>query len=192
MYSQLLTLTVVWWKYNYVHFVDRTPRCWGTFLTRGLLIAIGGDFELIWSHVDTYYVEPLDGGTTYKQIFISVSGMFLPCIRENHSLSGLEASLIAQLVNNLPAVQEIPVRFLKSGRSTGEGIGYPLQYSWASLVAQLVKNLPGMWETWVWSPREGKIPWRRESLTTPVFWPGEFHGNTSWGCRVRHDVWLKQ
>ena len=37
------------------------------------------------------------------------------------------------------------------GRSAGEGIGYPLQYSWASLVAQLVKNLPAMWETWVWS-----------------------------------------
>ena len=36
-----------------------------------------------------------------------------------------------------------------SGRSTGEGIGYPLQYSWASLVAQLVKNLPAMRETWV-------------------------------------------
>ena len=36
-----------------------------------------------------------------------------------------------------------------SGRSTGEGIGYPFQYSWASLVAQLVKNLPAMWETWV-------------------------------------------
>ena len=35
------------------------------------------------------------------------------------------------------------------GRSTGEGIGYPLQYSWASLVAQLVKNLPAMWKTWV-------------------------------------------
>ena len=35
------------------------------------------------------------------------------------------------------------------GRSTGEGIGYPLQYSWASLVAQLVKNLLEMWETWV-------------------------------------------
>ena len=40
-----------------------------------------------------------------------------------------------------------------SGRSTGEGIGYPLQYSWASLVAQLVKNLPAMWETWVQSLR---------------------------------------
>ena len=48
-----------------------------------------------------------------------------------------------------------------SGRSAGEGIDYPLQYSWASLVAQLVKNLPAVWETgfdlWV-----GKIPWRRE------------------------------
>ena len=35
------------------------------------------------------------------------------------------------------------------GRSAGEGIGYPLQYSWASLVAQLVKNLPAMQETLV-------------------------------------------
>ena len=38
-----------------------------------------------------------------------------------------------------------------SGRSPGEGIGYPLQDSWASLVAQLVKNLPAMRETWVCS-----------------------------------------
>ena len=34
------------------------------------------------------------------------------------------------------------------GRSPGEGIGYPLQYSWASLMAQSVKNLPAVWETW--------------------------------------------
>ena len=45
-----------------------------------------------------------------------------------------------------------------SERSTGEGIGYPLQYSWGSLVAQLVKNplqcgRPGF-DPWV-----GKIPW---------------------------------
>ena len=37
----------------------------------------------------------------------------------------------------------------ESGRSTGEGKVYPLQYFWASLVAQLVKNLPAMQETWV-------------------------------------------
>ena len=36
-----------------------------------------------------------------------------------------------------------------SGRSAAEGIGYPLQYSWASLVAQLVTNLPAMQENWV-------------------------------------------
>jgi len=35
------------------------------------------------------------------------------------------------------------------GRSAREGIGYPLQYSWASLVAQLVKNPLAMRETWV-------------------------------------------
>ena len=33
-------------------------------------------------------------------------------------------------------MQEIP----GSGKSAGEGIGYPLQYSWASLVAQLEKE----------------------------------------------------
>ena len=56
-----------------------------------------------------------------------------------------------------------------SGRSAGEGIGYPLQYSRVSLVAQWVKNLPATQETgfyhWV-----GKIPWIRETLPTPVFW----------------------
>ena len=36
-----------------------------------------------------------------------------------------------------------------SGRSAGEGMGYPLQYSWASLVAQLAKNPPAMQQIWV-------------------------------------------
>ena len=38
-----------------------------------------------------------------------------------------------------------------SGSFPGEGIGPPLQYSWASLVAQMVKNRRAMWETWVQS-----------------------------------------
>ena len=37
------------------------------------------------------------------------------------------------------------------GRSAGEVIGYPLQYSWASLLAQLVKNPLEIQETWVQS-----------------------------------------
>ena len=38
-----------------------------------------------------------------------------------------------------------------SGSSSGEGVGYLLQYSWASLVTQMVKNPPAMQETWVQS-----------------------------------------
>ena len=44
---------------------------------------------------------------------------------------------------------EDPSSIPGSGRSSGEGISYSLQYSWASLVAQLVKNPPAMRETWV-------------------------------------------
>ena len=57
-----------------------------------------------------------------------------------------------------------PGLILGTGRSAGEGIGCPLQYSWASLVAQTVKNLPAMRETWVqslgWEPplEKGKAP----------------------------------
>ena len=57
----------------------------------------------------------------------------------------------------------------QSGRSAGEGIGYPLQYSWASLMAQLVKNPPAMRETWVRSlgwedPLEKKMATRYSIL----------------------------
>ena len=94
-------------------------------------------------------------------------------------LLAFRASLIAQLVKNLCAMQETPVQFL--GR---EGIGYPLQYSWASLVAQLVRNSPAMQGTWVQSlgwedPLEkGKathfsiLPWR---IPWTIYSP--------WGCK---------
>ena len=65
-----------------------------------------------------------------------------------------------------------PGLILGSGRSSGEEIGYPLQYSWASLLAQTVKNLPTMWEFWV--PSLGQeIPWRRAWQLTPIFLPGK-------------------
>ena len=44
-----------------------------------------------------------------------------------------------------------PSSIPESGRYAGEGIGYPLQYSWASLVAKLVKNPLAMQEIWVQS-----------------------------------------
>ena len=68
-----------------------------------------------------------------------------------------------------------------SGRPAREGIGYPLQDSWASIMAQLVKNLPAKQETWVWS-LGWEDPLEKERLRIPVFWPGEFHGLYSlWG-----------
>ena len=39
-----------------------------------------------------------------------------------------------------------PGSIFGSGRFPGEGIGYPLPYSWVPLVAQMVKNLPSLWE----------------------------------------------
>ena len=42
----------------------------------------------------------------------------------------------------------------------------------------MVKNLPSVWETG-FDPQIRKIPWRRACLPTPVFLPGEFHGQTS-------------
>ena len=68
------------------------------------------------------------------------------------------ASLVAQGFHDASVGKESacnvrdPGSMPGSGRSPGEGIGYPLQYSWASLVAQLVKNLPTRQETWVRSP----------------------------------------
>ena len=61
------------------------------------------------------------------------------------------------------------------GRSPGEGIGYPLQYSWASLVAQLVNNLPAMQETWVQSlgwedPLEKEKASHSSILTWRILW----------------------
>ena len=47
---------------------------------------------------------------------------------------------VALVVKNSPANAGDPGSIPGSERSTGEGIGYPLQYSWASLVPQLVKN----------------------------------------------------
>ena len=60
-------------------------------------------------------------------------------------------SLVAQLVENPPAIHETQVRFLGQEDSPEERIGYPLQYSWASLVAQMVMNPPAVRETWVQS-----------------------------------------
>ena len=51
--------------------------------------------------------------------------------------AGKESACNAEDLSSVPGL----------GRSSGEEIGYPFQYSWVSLVAQLVKNPPAMQET---------------------------------------------
>ena len=56
-------------------------------------------------------------------------------------------------------------------------------HPWASLVAQLIKNPPAMQRP-AFNPWVGNIPWRRERLPSPVFWPVEFHGlYNPWGFK---------
>ena len=75
-----------------------------------------------------------------------------------------------------------------SGRSAWEGIGYPLQYSWAFLVAQLVKKWPAMRETWVWSlhwecPLEKGKATHSSILAWRILWTIQSMGSQ----RVLHD-----
>ena len=67
------------------------------------------------------------------------------------------ASLVAQMVKNLPEMQETGL-IPGLGRSPREENGNPLQCSWASLVAQLVKNLPAMREDLGSIPGLGRSP----------------------------------
>ena len=77
-----------------------------------------------------------------------------------HSSVGKESTCNAGDPSSIPRL----------GRSTGEGIGYPLQYSWASLVAQLVRNLPIMLGDLGLIPGLGRYP--REGKGYPLQYSG--------------------
>ena len=75
-----------------------------------------------------------------------------------------------------------------SGRSTGEEIGYPLQYSWASLVAQLVKNPPAMQVTWVQSLGwEGTLEKGKATHSSILAWRIPWTVYSVGSQRVRND-----
>ena len=83
-------------------------------------------------------------GVSYQSLFVpfkQVSLYFNQTHTHTHgfpdSSVGKESACNAEDPSSIPG----------SGRSPGEGIGYPLQYSWVFLVAQMVKNSPAMWET---------------------------------------------
>ena len=96
------------------------------------------------------------------------------------------ASWVTQMVKDPPAVQEtwhrswvgkipwrrerLPTSVFWPGEFHGlySSWGLPLWLSWLRICLQCRR--PGF------NPWVGKMPWRRERLPTPVFWPREFHG----------------
>ena len=112
-------------------------------------------FQYIFS--ETWYVQFLFFSYVRRGVIVSYCGFDLPFPNNFPDSSvGKESTCNAGDPGSIPAL----------GRSTGEGIGYSHQYSWASLVAQLVRiclwyGRPGF-DPWV-----GKISWRRERLPPP-------------------------
>ena len=94
---------------------------------------------------DHMQVHLLPGPYIHLSSWPSLSPRF---VKDQCNLAGFpDSSVGKESAYNAGDLGLIPV----SGSSAGEGIGYPLQYSWPSLVAQLVKNLPAMQEIRVWS-----------------------------------------
>ena len=79
---------------------------------------------------------------------------------------GLQGFLDSSVGKESTCNAEDPGSIPGLGRSAGEGIGYPLQYSWGSLVAQLVKHPPAVRETWVRSRGWGD-PMEKGKATHP-------------------------
>ena len=74
------------------------------------------------------------------------------------------------------------------GRSAGEGIGHPFEYSWASLVAQLVKNPPAMRETWDQSLGwEDSLEKEKATYSSILAWRISWTVQSLESLRVGHD-----
>ena len=67
--------------------------------------------------------------------------------------------------------QFCPRGHLATSRDLAVGTGFPLWLSWQRICLKCRK---AGFDPWV-----GKIPWKRERLSTPVFWPGDLY--SPWG-----------
>ena len=150
----------------------------------------------------------------------ALSGFQSKCREKITNKVKIRASLVAQMIKNLPAMpktrvqslgweeslQPTPVFLQKSLVATAYGVAESwtkwlcnLTLSlWASLVAQTVKYLPAMWETWVRSlgrefPLEKEMETHSSTLTWKIPWTEEPGRLQSMGSqRVGHDwaTWL--
>ena len=182
--EQSLDLSVQVWDTAMVRSGWEIPQArdfWGVLRILNLKLAsqivIKVYFSRQESHVE-YTKQFISLTYNFRKSRLTVGG--LPIVLDFPDSSvGKESSCNAGDPDSLPGLG-------RSARS-GEGVGYPLQYSWASLVAQLVKNLPAMQQTWVWSldwedPLEKGKAAHSSILAWRIPWTVE-----SMGCRVRHN-----
>ena len=95
-----------------------------------------------------------------------------------HNSVGHESACNARDPSSIPGL----------GRSAGEGIAFPLQYSWASLVIQLVKNPPAVLETWVQSLGwEDPLEKGKATHSSILAWRSPWTVHSMGSQRVRHD-----
>ena len=147
----------------------------------GSWIFMGFIFHLL-VYILTYflhvYVRTINNPCTSLSHFLLNQPMYFPplnTIRSNLVGTWWQQGTLKQIFqeDECHFIRQLPQMKLLWGIK--QGIDSLLRHEGASLVAQLVKNClqcgrPGF-DPWV-----GKIPWRRERIPTPVFWPEEFHG----------------
>ena len=125
------------------------------------------------------YILHFSWGDTGAELVRFVSIIYPPPYLSTWAFSGSSAG--KESTCNAGDLSSIP----GLGRSLGEGLEYPLQYSWASLVAQMVKNPPAMQET---SVRSLGMASHSSILSWRIPWSEKPGGLQSMGLeRVGHD-----
>ena len=113
-----------------------------------------------------YYLCLLRKCSSCQILLTFIELMFLVLlnfVKKDYLFGRFWASVIIQLVKNMPSIQETLVGKICWRRDRLPTPGF-LGISCESAG----KESPAMWETWVWS-LVGQISWRRERLPTPVF-----------------------
>ena len=101
-------------------------------------------FLSLLGYLSTFVKNPTCGSVSEPSVLLGLSGCHFSC-----QLQSVWASLRAQLVKNLPAVQETLIQFLGQEDPPEKGLATHASVLRLPFVAQLVKNLPAVWETWV-------------------------------------------
>ena len=141
--DHIVVLFLIFWGASILFSIVASPIYIPTTVYKGFLFSTSLPTLVISSILDDSHSKGLGGCDISSWFWFTVPWwlVIFTIFSFPHSSDGKESTWNAG----------DPSSIAGSGISTREGIGCPLQYSWAYLVTRLVKNLPAMRETWVWS-----------------------------------------